>query len=55
MNGVFIAAAIAEGFPVKRQPHGSPNAYIAIAVPRFRVGDGSWGISARELDRYRRY
>lgn len=55
MNGVFIAAAIAEGFPVKRQPHGSPNADIAIAVPRGHPGDGSWGISARELDRFRRY
>jgi hypothetical protein len=55
MNGVFIAAAIAEGFPVRRQPGGSPNADIAVAVPRSRVGDGSWGISARELARFLRY
>jgi hypothetical protein len=40
-NGMFIAAAIAEGFRVKRCDSGSPNAYFNISslARRMRVGE----------------
>jgi hypothetical protein len=49
-NGLFIAAAIAEGFPVKRIATPgwwpSPNAWIGIRIGKreraTRRGDGSW-------------
>jgi hypothetical protein len=38
-NGIFIAAAIAEGFTIKRCPDG-PNAWINIVQAAFRHGNG---------------
>jgi hypothetical protein len=49
-NGVFIAAAIAEGFAVRRTDPGSPNAWLNISTEAWRRTDRN-----REAARRRAY
>ena len=49
-NGVFIAAAIAEGFIVRRTDPGSPNAWLNISTEAWRSTDRN-----REAARRRAY